>query len=244
MDGHFFRGGRWVIDINDQDIMGHLFELKLSKDMQLIINYFAYFLFVDTERLGQNEFSVRHQEIKDGILAIMNKRYDTGARQISSIIEGIVKDSLFNDGCIDNSLPYSNWTGDFHEHPQPRNFFQLLEGALQDPRSRIGRVIYYPPEEEIYHTSEMIRNPLAHGTRTAAILEDYKALFFILVLLFHDIVNPHNYQFDDKYRRWIYFTQRNLRLSGEDSIMERVIEIAGMQNLDIEKVRINFSQIQ
>jgi hypothetical protein len=242
-EGNFFRRSIYHIDINPQDAAGHLAELKITIDMQLVMDYFMYFLFVDTSRLGNNEFSIRHQQIKDGILAIMNGRYDNGSQLVSSCIEGMVKESLQNDGCIDNSLPYPNWTGTFHTHPQPRNFFQLFEGALQDPRSRIGRTTRYQPEEEIYHISEMIRNPLAHGARTAAILQDYISLYFILILLYHDIVNPHNYPRNDKYRSWIYYTMRNMRLAGTNPTLDEVSRVAQTENLDLTIVRANYDSV-
>jgi hypothetical protein len=102
MDSNFFRGTHYIIDINEEDARRHLLDLNLGKDMQLILDYFAYFLFIDTSRLGDNEFSSRHQDIKDGILYIMNRRYDAGARQISNVIEGLVRESLVNDGCLDS----------------------------------------------------------------------------------------------------------------------------------------------
>jgi hypothetical protein len=242
-DGNFFRRSVYQIDIRPQDAAGHLAELKISIDMQLVMDYFMYFLFVDNSKLGNNEFSIRHQQIKDGILAIMNKRYDSGSQLISSCIEGMVKESLLNDGCIDNNLPYPNWTGTFHEHPQPRNFFQFFEGALQDPRSRIGRTTRYLSEEEIYHVSEMIRNPLAHGARTAAILQDYISLYFILILLYHDIVNPHNYKLNDKYRSWIYYTMRNMRLAGTTPTLDDVLVAASEKNLALDLVRANYDSV-
>jgi len=239
MDGNFFRGTHYQVNINEQDASWHLHRLALGKDMQVIMAYLAYFLFVDTEQLGHNEFSSQHQAIKDGILSIMNKRFDTGARQISNVIEGVVRESLSNDGCLTNTSPRAKWTGNFHEHEQPLNFFQLFEGALEDPRSRIGRTTFYPSREEIYHISEMIRNPLSHGARQVAILEDYKGLFFALILLFHDIVDPHGITYNDKYRRWIYFTERKLRLTGESPTEERLLEIGSEQGLDAEEIRRN-----
>jgi hypothetical protein len=119
----------------------------------------------------------------------------------------------------------------------------LFEGALEDPRSRIGKTIFYPPREEIFHISEMIRNPLSHGFRQAAILEDYKGLFFALILLFHDIANPHNYRLNDKYRRWVYFTKRTLRLKGEEPTLERVLQIGSDQSLDLEEIRANYDHV-
>jgi hypothetical protein len=56
-EGNFFRRSVYQIDINPQDAAGHLAELKISKNMQLVMDYFMYFLFVDTTRLGTNEFS-------------------------------------------------------------------------------------------------------------------------------------------------------------------------------------------
>ncbi len=119
----------------------------------------------------------------------------------------------------------------------------MFEGALEDPRSRIGKTIFYPPREEIFHISEMIRNPLSHGFRQAAILEDYKGLFFALILLFHDIANPHNYRLNDKYRRWVYFTKRTLRLKGEEPTLERVLQIGSDQSLDLEEIRANYDHV-
>jgi len=243
MNGNFFRLTNSVVDINETDAKNHLHELNLSRNIQLVMDYFTYLLFVDTSRLGNNEFSSQHQSIKDGILAIMNKRYDTGARQISNVIEGIVRESLFNDGCLDGKSPRAKWTGDIHEHQQPLNFFQLLEGALEDPRSRIGRTCGYLSREEIYHISEMIRNPLSHGAMQAAVLEDYKELFFILILLFHDIVNPHNYVYNDKYRSWIYRTKRNLRLSAEEPNLDRLLAIGAEQGLSEDEIRVNYPTV-
>jgi hypothetical protein len=247
--GYFFRRPVTQIDINPKDAMDHLAELGLSPMMQLIIDYFAYFLFVDTARLGDNEFSSNHKTIKEGILAIMNKSYDTGAQLISSTIEGIVKTSLINDKCLvanSSNSQYPSWTGigTFHKYNQPLNFFQLLEGALRDPRSRIGRTIRYLPEEEIYRISEMIRNPLHHGIRTAAILEDYLNLFIILILLYHDIVNPHNYRGNDKYIGWIYYTMSNMRLKGIEPTLENILEAAREQKLDLDIVKDNFQQFR
>jgi len=246
--GYFFRRPVTQIDINPQDAIGHLAELGLSPMMQLIMDYFSYFLFVDTTRLGNNEFSDNHQHIKEGILAIMNKSYDTGSQLISSTIEGIVKASLITDRCLEASSHdsrYPNWTGvgTFHEHPNPVNFFQLLEGALRDPRSRIGRTIRYLPGEEIYRISELIRNPLHHGVRTAAILEDYSSLFIVLILLYHDIVNPHNYLGNDKYRSWIYYTMSNMRLKGTEPTLENILGVAREQNLELDIVRANFDAV-
>ena len=96
---NFFRRSIYHIDISPQDAADHLAELKITRDMQLVMDYFMYFLFVDTSRLGNNEFSIRHQQIKDGILAIMNGKYDNGSQLISSCIEGMVNESLQNDGC-------------------------------------------------------------------------------------------------------------------------------------------------
>lgn len=243
--GTYFRGTQWKVDINLQDANKHISQLKFNIDMQVILNYFIYILFVDTDKLGKNEFSARHQEIKDGIIAIMSKRYDTGAKLISTDIEGIVRDSLIKDGCLDDGSPYRNWTGNFHEHKQPTNFFQIFEGALEDPRSRIGSTIFYPATEEISHISEMIRNPLAHGALMPSVfLEDYKSLFFVLILLLHDIVNPDNYQLNDKYRRWIYITERKMRLKGETPTLEKIIEIGKSEQLDIDQIRINYPTVQ
>ena len=241
--GYFFRRPITQIDINPQDAINHLAELGLSPMMQLVMDYFAYFLFVDTTRLRSNEFSARHESIKEGILSIMNKKYDTGAQLISSSIEGIVRDSLIKDGCLEEKS--QSWTavGTFHKNSQPLNFFQLFEGALRDPRSRIGQIIRYPPEQEIDHISRMIRNPLHHGVRTAAILEDYSSLFIVLILLYHDIVNPHNWQGNEKYRSWIYYAMRNMRLEGTEPTLENVLEAAREENLDLDTVRANFSAV-
>jgi hypothetical protein len=243
MNGHFFRGGRWVVDVNYDDAANHLRSITVSSDIQLMFNYFNFLLMVDTEELGDNEFGRRHDEIKNGILSIFNKEYDSGARQLITVIEGIVRDSLLADDCIDDSTPNPNWTGNFHEHPQPTNFYQLLEGALRDPRSRIGKLIMYPPDEEISHLNEMIRNPLAHGYRTVAILEDFKVLFFTLILLYHDIVNPHDYVHDYKYEKWIYRVKNNLRLQGENPTLERLMQIAGEQGLNVDKVESTYNRL-
>ena len=162
---------------------------------------------------------------------------------ISSSIEGIVRDSLIKDECLEEKS--QSWTavGTFHKNSQPLNFFQLFEGALRDPRPRIGRIIRYLPEQEIDHISRMIRNPLHHGVRTAAILEDYSSLFIVLILLYHDIVNPHKWQGNEKYRSWIYYVLRNMRLEGTEPTLESVLDAAKEQNLDLEIVRANFGAI-
>jgi hypothetical protein len=237
MDSHIFRRGRWIIDLNETDAINHLTSIKISQDVRLIMEYFLYLLYVETSNLGVNEFSERHKEVKDAIIDVLSGRYDAGARHFSAVIEGVVKKSLLNDQCIDDSTPYPKWTGTFHEHPEPRNFFQLLEGALRDPRSRIGRVIDYPPEEEIFHVSEMIRNPLAHGSSTVGTLEDYKVLFFLLILLFHDIVNPHNYPGNHKYLKWVDRTRTNMRLGGEEPTLDKLLELGGGQGLDLDSIR-------
>lgn len=237
MDSYIFRRGRWIIDLNENDAINHLASINVSQDVRLIMEYFLYFLFVETSSLGTNEFSERHKEIKDGILDVMGGRYDAGARQLSAVIEGMVKKSLLNDHCVNDSGPYPRWTGTFHKHPEPRNFFQLLEGALRDPRSRIGRTIDYPPEEEVFHVSEMIRNPLAHGSPTVGILEDYKVLFFLLILLFHDIVNPHIYPGNHKYLKWLDRTRTNMRLAGEEPTLDKLLEAAKGQGLDLDSIR-------
>ena len=69
------RGGRWVINLDDRDAGYHLFRLGLNQDTQLIMRYFTYLLFEETANFSTNEFSERHQDIKDGILSIMNSRY-------------------------------------------------------------------------------------------------------------------------------------------------------------------------
>lgn len=237
MDNHIFRRGRWIIDLNESDAINHLMSINVSQDARLIMNYFLYLLYADTVSLGVNEFAERHNEINNAIVDIMCRRYDAGARQLSAVIEGVVKKSLLNDQCIKDATPYPKWTGTFHEYPEPRNFFQLLEGALRDPRSRIGCTIDYPPEEEMFHVSEMIRNPLAHGSPTIGILEDYKVLFFLLILLFHDIVNPHNYQGNHKYLKWVDRTRTNMRLRGEEPTIERLMELAKEQGFDLDQIR-------
>jgi len=90
----------------------------------------------------------------------------------------------------------------------------------------------------------MIRNPLAHGSQTMAILDDYKVLFYILILLFHDIVNADNYQGDDKYLMWVYRTSRDMRLRGEEPTYKKIVEKAEKQGLDLTKVNAGFSQMK
>ena len=148
MDSHLFRKGRWVIDLSDNDSHRHLDEIGFNHDTILIMKYFIFFLYIETSIMGENEFSERHDEIRDAIIEVMRQKFGPAARQLSAVTEGIVTKSLLADGCIDDSKPYPKWTGTFHENEQPRNFYQLLEGALRDPRSRIGRVIDYPPSEK------------------------------------------------------------------------------------------------
>jgi hypothetical protein len=89
----------------------------------------------------------------------------------------------------------------------------------------------------MFHVSEMTRKPLAHGSPTIGILEDYKVLFFLLILLFHDIVNPHNYQGNHKYLKWVDCTRTNMRLRGEEPTIERLMELAKEQGFDLDQIR-------
>ena len=241
MDSHLFRKGRWVIDLNDNDSHDHLGEIGITQDTRLIMKYFIFLLYVDTSKMGVNEFSERHDEIRDGIIDVMRQKFGAAARQLSAVIEGIVNKSLANDGCIVSSKPYPKWTGTFHEFKEPKNFYQLLEGALRDPRSRIGRVIDYPPSEEIFHVSEMIRNPLAHGSVSTATLEDYKVLFFLLILLYHDIINPHKYSGNHKYLKWLDRMRIDLRLSGEEPTNKKIEKLAVDAGLDVDELRKNLT---
>lgn len=44
MEEYFFRGGRWVLDLlNERDVKGHLSTIKLSNDVQLIMNILYIF---------------------------------------------------------------------------------------------------------------------------------------------------------------------------------------------------------
>jgi hypothetical protein len=243
MDSHIFRRSRWVIDLNDDDADRHLTGIRFGTDERLLMKYFVYLLYETTSKLGTNEFVERHEEIKDAIIDIMRKKIDSGARQLSALIEGMVRKSLQNDNCLDHSKPYPKWIGPFHTHSEPINFYQLLEGALGDPRARIGRYIDYPPEEEIFHVSEMIRNPLAHGASTIGTFEDYKVLFFILVLLFHDLVNPHNQKHNAKYIKWLNRTRVNMRLAGVEPTTEEIEKQAAEQGLDLEELRTNLQYV-
>jgi len=83
----------------------------------------------------------------------------------------------------------------------------------------------------------MIRNRLAHGSKSSSTFDDYKILFFILILLYHDIVNPHENRGNLKYSEWIFRTRRNMRLQGEDPNLEKILEIAKDQSLDVAKVK-------
>ena len=106
MVSHLFRKGRWVIDLNDNDSQGHLGEIGFTQDTLLIMKYFIFLLYVDTSKMGVNEFSERHDEIKDAIIDVMRQKLGAAARQLSAIIEGIVNKSLVTDGCIISSKPY------------------------------------------------------------------------------------------------------------------------------------------
>ena len=241
MDSHLFRRGKWVIDLNDDDSHGHLGSAGFTHDTLLIMKYFIFLLYEDTSKMEENEFSERHDEIKDAIIDVMCQKFSPAARQISAVIEGIVKKVLINDCCITDLNPYPKWTGAFHEHQEPKNFYQLMEGALRDPRSRIGRVIDYPPSEEIFHVSEMVRNPLAHGSMSAGTLQDYKVLFFLLILLYHDIVNPHQYPGNHKYLKWAERIRTDLRLAGEEPSIEKIEKLALNAGLDIDELRKNLT---
>jgi len=241
MDSHLFRRGRWVIDVNDGDASGHLRDVGFTPDTVLIMKYFIHLLYAASSTLGLNEFAERHDEIKDAIIEVMRQKLGAAAQQLSALIEGIVKKSLVNDGCIIDAKPHPKWTGAFHEYSEPKNFHQLLEGALRDPRSRIGRTIDYPPSEEIFHVSEMIRNPLAHGAVSAGMIEDYKVLFFLIILLFHDIVNPHAYPGNHKYLKWIERTRIDLRLSGDAPTDQKIEKLAADAGLDVNEVRKNLT---
>ena len=237
MDSQVFRTGHWVIDLSDQDAQEHLRTVGFTGDTTLIMKYFMFFLLEDTSRMGANEFSERHDEITGALADVLTGRLSPAARQLCPVIEGIVNDSLVNDGCITSAKPYPRWTGTLHEHEEPRNFYQLLEGALRDPRSRIGRVIDYPPSEEISHVSEMIRNPSSHGSMSAGTLEDYTVLFFLLVLLYHDVVNPHRYIDNHKYRKWVHRMRVDSRLGGVAPTNEGLEKLAVDAGLDIEELR-------
>lgn len=239
MDSHLFRKGRWIIDLNDNDSHNHLGDIGFTQDTLLIMKYFIFLLFVPTTNLNSNEFSERHEEIKDAIGDVMRQKFSAAARQISAVIEGIVSKSLLNDGCLIDAKPYPKWAGTFHDHTEPKNFYQILEGALRDPRSRIGRVIDYPPSEEIFHVSEMIRNPLAHGSISTGTIEDYKVLFFLLVLLYHDIVNPHVYPLNHKYLKWVDRMRINMRLGGETPTNEKIEKLAEDSGLDLNELRMH-----
>lgn len=241
MDSHLFRRGNWLIDLNDNDCQRHLRQIGFTPETVLITKYFTFLLYADSSAMGLNEFSERHDEIKDAIIDVMRQKLGSAARQLSAVIEGIVHKSLVNDGCITSSKPYPKWTGTFHDYEEPKNFYQLLEGALRDPRSRIGRVIDYPPSEEIFHASEMIRNPLAHGSVSVGTLQDYKVLFFLLILLYHDIVNPHHYPGNDKYRRWVDRMRTDLRLCGEVPTNEKIEKLAVDAGLDVDELRKNLT---
>ena len=88
----------------------------------------------------------------------------------------------------------------------------------------------------------MIRNRLAHGAATIGTLEDYKVLFFILILLYHDLVNPRNCQEITKYLKWIDRARIDLRLGGEEPTIERIEKLAAESGLDVNKVRKNYSR--
>ena len=242
MNGYVFRKSSWMIDLNPHDAHLHLQEIGFTQDTSLIMSYFVFLLYVDTSSMGSNEFSEHHSEIKDAIIHIMEQKLSSAARSITAVIEDIVSKSLLNDGCITNQKS-PQWTGDFHQYSKPTNFHQFLEGALQDPRSRIGRVIDYPPSEEILHVSDMIRNPLAHGSQKLGTIEDYKVLFFLLILLYHDIVNPHQYQGNHKYIKWLGFAQTNMRLNGEEPTKEKIEQLAQNNGLDIDELRKSFAYL-
>lgn len=138
MDSHLFRRGHWIIDLRDDDANNHLYQVGFTQDTLLIIKYFVHLLYVDAAQLGVNEFSEHHDELKDAIVDVLLQKFGPASRQISAVIEGIVKKSLIKDGCIVDGRPHPKWTGSFHEYADPKNFYQILEGALRDPRSRIG----------------------------------------------------------------------------------------------------------
>ena len=127
MDSHLFRKGRWrILILSDNDANIHLSSVKFTQDTILIMKYFVFLLYEKSANIGTNEFSERHNEIKDAIIDVMHQKMDSGARQISALIEGIETKSLLNDGCITSGKPYPRWTASFHEHDEPKNFYQLL----------------------------------------------------------------------------------------------------------------------
>ncbi len=231
MDSHSFRRGRWIIDLTENDAFSHLESIRITQDVRLIMTYFVYLLYAKNEDIGTNEFSERHDEIKAALIDILSHRIDAGALKVSTLIEAMVRKSLLNDGCIEDGKPCPKWTGTFHNNSGPTNFFHLFEGALRDPRSRIGRTIDYPPEEEISHVNEMMRNPLAHGASTIGTLEDYKVLFFLLILVFHDIVNPHRFNINRKYIKWIERSLTNMRLRGEEPTSAGILELEDVPSI-------------
>ena len=83
----------------------------------------------------------------------------------------------------------------------------------------------------------MIRNPLAHGSVSAGTLEDYKVIFFLLILLYHDIVNPHQYPGNHKYLKWADRMRIDLRLGGEEPTNERIEKLAVNAGLDVDELR-------
>jgi hypothetical protein len=85
----------------------------------------------------------------------------------------------------------------------------------------------------------MIRNPLAHGVSSLGTLQDYKVLFFLLILLYHDIVNPHAYPGNHKYLKWIERTRVNLRLRGDVPTDQEIEKLAIEAGLDLNELRKN-----
>ena len=56
-------------------------------------------------------------------------------------------------------------------------------------------------------------------------------------------MNPHNYSGNDKYRSWIYYTMRNMRLAGTNPTLDEVLRVAQAENLDVTIVMANYDSV-
>ena len=127
MDSHLFRKGRWVIDLSDNDSHRHLDEIGFNHDTILIMKYFIFFLYIETSIMGENEFSERHDEIRDAIIEVMRQKFGPAARQLSAVTEGIVTKSLLADGCIEIQSHIQNGLALFTKMSSPETFISFLK---------------------------------------------------------------------------------------------------------------------
>jgi len=72
-------------------------------------------------------------------------------------------------------------------------------------------------------------------------MEDHKVLLFLLILLYHDIVNPHAYPGNHKYLKWADRMRIDLRLRGEVPTNQAIEKLALDAGLDVNELRKNLT---